>query len=74
MEPTDDQTEELRESFEYNDLNADGKIEIDEFMNMLETLDTGFNRDEARIGFREIDTDHDGGISFQEFMDWWSER
>jgi len=74
MELTDEKTEELRESFEYNDLNADGKIEIDEFMNMLEALDTGFNRDEARIGFREIDTDHDGGISFQEFMDWWCER
>ncbi|HUF74070.1 MAG TPA: EF-hand domain-containing protein [Gammaproteobacteria bacterium] len=74
MEPTDEQIEELRESFEYNDLNGDGKIELDEFLDMLEALDTGVNRDEAKIGFQEIDTDHDGVISFHEFMDWWGER
>lgn len=74
MELTSEQIEELRESFEYNDLNADGKIELDEFLNMLEALDTGVGRDEARIGFSEIDTDHDDGISFEEFVDWWRDQ
>jgi hypothetical protein len=41
---------------------------------MLEALDTGVGREEAGIGFAEIDTDHDNGISFEEFIDWWSER
>lgn len=71
---TDEQMEEFRESFEYNDLNGDGRIELGEFLDMLEALDTGLDRDAAKIGFKEIDTDHDGAISFHEFADWWDER
>jgi len=74
MELTDEEREELRESFEYNDLDEDGRIELDEFVSMLEALETGIDRAEARIGFEAIDTDKDGVISFDEFADWWGER
>ena len=74
MGVSDEALEELRESFEYNDSNGDGRIELNEFLSMLDALETGIDRDEAGIGFREIDTDHDGVISFPEFVDWWSER
>jgi len=30
--------------------------------------------DEARLGFREIDSDKDGVIELDEFIDWWSDR
>lgn len=71
MDLTPEQYEELKESFEYNDLNGDGKIELDEFRRMLEALDAGVDAEEARVGFDAIDTDGDGGIEFDEFVDWW---
>lgn len=74
MPPTPDEIAELRESFTYNDPNGDGKIDFREFRNMLNDLEAGVSADEARIGFEEIDTDNDGAIEFEEFIDWWSER
>ena len=65
---------ELRESFDYNDRNGDGRIEVDEFVNMLEELEAGVSEEEARIGFRELDTHRDGSIAFDEFVDWWRQR
>jgi calcium-binding protein CML len=74
MPPTPEEIAELRESFNYNDPNADGKIDFDEFRRMLDDLGAGVSADEARIGFDEIDTDDDGAIGFDEFISWWSER
>lgn len=74
MPPTPEEIAELRESFNYNDPNADGKIDLDEFRRMLDDLEAGVSADEARIGFDEIDTDDDGAIGFDEFISWWSER
>jgi Ca2+-binding EF-hand superfamily protein len=64
---------DLKESFEYNDLDRDGKIEFKEFVSMLESLEAGIEPDEARMGFREIDVDRDGGIELDEFIRWWTE-
>src|SRR5690554_3581178 len=36
MPPTPEEIAELRESFNYNDPNADGKIDFDEFRRMLD--------------------------------------
>lgn len=72
MEPGE--TEELRESFRYNDVNRDGLIEFGEFVEMLSQLGAGVSDDEARIGFDEVDTDDDGAISFDEFVAWWGDR
>lgn len=74
MDLTEEQYEELKETFEYNDLDNDGKIELDEFRRMLEALDAGVAPDEARVGFHEIDADGDGGIELDEFVEWWLER
>ena len=73
MPPTPDEIDELKESFEYNDANEDGRIEFDEFVSMLEELESGISRNEARVGFTAIDGDHDGSIDFGEFVTWWSE-
>ena len=70
---TEEQLEELRETFEYNDLDADGMIELDEFLQMLEELEADTSKGDARIGFQEIDTNDDGLIDFEEFVDWWTE-
>jgi len=71
--PTEDRLEELQETFEYNDLDADGMIELDEFMQMLQELGGEMTEREAQIGFAEIDTNDDGLIDFKEFIDWWTE-
>jgi Ca2+-binding EF-hand superfamily protein len=73
MTMTPDEIEDLRESFEYNDANEDGRIEFEEFVSMLDELESGISRDEARVGFEDIDGDRDGSIDFGEFVAWWSE-
>jgi Ca2+-binding EF-hand superfamily protein len=30
--------------------------------------------EELKIGFSEIDTNHDGRIDLPEFVDWWTDR
>jgi calmodulin len=71
MPLTEEEFEELEESFRYNDENSDGKIEFKEFLNMLKALEAGVSLEEARIGFHEIDSDNDGSIELDEFIDWW---
>jgi Ca2+-binding EF-hand superfamily protein len=74
MPPTPDELDELKESFQYNDSNGDGKIDLQEFLNMLSELAAEVAPEEARVGFAEIDIDKDGAIDLDEFVAWWSER
>jgi Ca2+-binding EF-hand superfamily protein len=69
----DGELEELRETFDYNDRNEDGKIGLDEFIAMLDELEAGMSAREARVGFNDIDTNNDGLIDFREFAAWWRE-
>ncbi len=69
----EEQLEELRETFEYNDRDGDGSIELDEFKVMLDELESGMSAEEARLGFRDIDTNDDGLIDFDEFVAWWAQ-
>lgn len=64
--------DDLRETFRYNDVDDDGRIGFEEFLQMLDQLEAGASRQEARIGFEEIDADGDGSISFNEFAGWWN--
>jgi Ca2+-binding EF-hand superfamily protein len=70
---TEEQREELLETFEYNDLDGDGMIEMDEFVQMLEELEWEISEREAHVGFQDIDTNDDGLIDFEEFVAWWTE-
>ena len=74
MQLTTEEREELEENFEFNDLDGDGSIEFDEFFNMLTNMDAQISVDEARIGFRSIDTNNDGVIGLDEFIEWWASR
>ena len=69
-----DQLAELRETFEYNDRDGDGRIELDEFVEMLYELESDISDREAKIGFADIDTNDDGLIDFEEFVTWWTDE
>jgi calmodulin len=71
--PTEEQLDELRETFDYNDRDEDGRIEPEEFVQMLDELGAEMSEKEARIGFQDIDTNDDGLIDFDEFVAWWTE-
>lgn len=69
---TPEQLEELREDFDFNDSNRDGRIQYREFVALLGGLEADVSDEESRIGFDEIDTDDDGVIGFEEFVAWWT--
>lgn len=72
-QPTEEQLDELRESFDYNDRDGDGRIELGEFAAMLDELEADMAEREVEIGFKDIDTNDDGLIDFAEFVAWWTE-
>jgi len=70
---SEEQLDELRESFDYNDRDGDGRIQLDEFVEMLDELEAEMSAAEAKTGFEDIDTNDDGLIDFAEFCAWWAE-
>jgi Ca2+-binding EF-hand superfamily protein len=71
--PNEEELDELREAFDYNDRDNDGRIQLDEFAAMLDELEADMSGNEIEIGFKDIDTNDDGLIDFAEFVDWWTE-
>lgn len=71
--PNDEQLDELRETFDYNDRDKDGRIQLDEFSAMLDELEADMSPSDIEIGFKDIDTNDDGLIDFEEFVAWWAE-
>lgn len=71
--PNEEELDELREAFDYNDRDSDGRIQLDEFAAMLDELEAGMSEGDVEIGFKDIDTNDDGLIDFTEFVAWWSE-
>lgn len=63
---------ELREEFVVADRDHDGRINLGEFASLLRGLEAGMSAQELHIGFHEVDTDADGLIDFQEFLEWWT--
>jgi calmodulin len=70
----DERIEELRESFAACDRNQDGKIQYEEFAELVDNLGFELESSECRIGFRELDRDGDGVIDFDEFLSWWTDH
>jgi Ca2+-binding EF-hand superfamily protein len=73
VRPGSEQRGRLREDFDFNDLNKDGKLTLGEFIRFMEAADENVTAEEAQIGFDEIDADRDGAISFDEFFLWWTQ-
>lgn len=71
---TDISVKELRKNFRHFDTNNDGKIELDEFAELMNALSEGESKEEITMGFSAIDTDGSGVIDFEEFSAWFSDR
>lgn len=63
---------ELKEEFVLADRDRDGRIDFQEFAQLLQGLEADMSQAELRLGFQELDTDGDGLIDYCEFADWWS--
>ena len=63
---------ELLEDFEYFDGDGDGLMRFDEFEQFMDGIGADMTGDECRNGFLEIDSDRDGTIEFEEFLEWWT--
>ena len=70
VRPGSEERGRLREDFDYNDLNKDGRLTLGEFIRFMETVDEDMTAEECGIGFSEIDVNRDGAIDFNEFLAW----
>lgn len=71
LDSSDDQAE-LLEAFAQADRDNDGRIDLAEFMLLLDGLNADMTADEMKIGFKEVDVDRDGRIDSREFVEWWN--
>lgn len=67
-----EQLAEIREDFAFNDVDEDGRINFDEFCELLLDLDAEFSPDECLLGFHGIDLNGSGSVTFDEFVEWWT--
>ena len=67
----EDSGDEFNELFEQADVDGDGSISFLEFKVMMADLDANMKESSLRIGFQEIDLDHDGEINLDELRAWW---
>jgi Ca2+-binding EF-hand superfamily protein len=64
----------LREGFDFNDLNRDGRLTRGEFLRFMGQVDQDMTTEECKIAFDEIDLNRDSSIDFDEFVAWWTNR
>lgn len=62
----------LQREFVLVDKDRDGRVDLQEFKELMNGLDAGMSDYEMQIGFREIDINKDGRIDCEEFIAWWS--
>jgi Ca2+-binding EF-hand superfamily protein len=70
VKPDAEERGRLREDFDFNDLNHDGRLTLGEFIRLMRSVDEDLTAEQCQIGFDEIDTNRDGVIEFEEFVAW----
>ncbi len=70
VRPGAEERARLREDFDFNDLNHDGRLTLGEFIRFMRNVDENMTAAECQVGFDAIDSNHDGAIEFEEFEGW----
>lgn len=66
--------QELKETFQQFDRDQNGRIDLQEFRELLTALDARVDDSASQIGFESIDSDGSGTIDFDEFAAWWDDQ
>lgn len=61
----------IEAAFAHYDRDKSGSIDPSEFALLLEDLGVDPTPDRISFAFSQLDQNHDGGISFEEFSTWW---
>jgi len=67
---TDEKALEYKEAFSLFDKNGDGTISIKEFATVVRSLGLNPNEEELKVMVEEIDSNKNGIIEFNEFVDF----
>ena len=70
---SDAQLAEIKSHFEFFDRDANGRIDLPEFIALLTALAPKTKASHVEEGFKLIDTNNDGYIDFNEFVAWWQD-
>jgi len=65
---------DVRESFDKFDKDGNGKIDLQEFRELVAALGDTNEPAQVEAIFDEIDEDETGMVDFAEFEQWWSKR
>ncbi len=71
---TKDELVEIKKIFEQFDTNDNDSIDWNEFCKMVDELDVDLTLKDKTLVFDEIDANHSGMISFEEFAACWKRR
>lgn len=74
MTLSEQEQQELKETFDHYDSDGNGVIDRNEFRALLKTLDPGFTEDDVLLGLKILDANDNGVIDWEEFADWWGGR
>lgn len=61
----------LRARYDGYDHDADGRLELGEFAQLLDELGAGYEPAQIKSAFESLDANGDGVIDFAEFSSWW---
>ena len=70
-ELTKEEILEIKDHFDFFDRNHNDLLELREFIKLFEIIAPSASKEMAIRGFETIDIDGNGGIDFDEFLDWW---
>lgn len=68
---TQEQVDKIKEDFMFFDNDKNGRIDEEEFFELLKVLSPKVKEHQAAEGFKLIDENDDGVIDFNEFLTWW---
>ncbi|NIR36836.1 MAG: EF-hand domain-containing protein [Actinobacteria bacterium] len=74
MALSEEELQEVKETFDHFDTDSNGVIDRDEFRALLKALDPGFDEDDVLMGLKVLDANENDVIDWEEFRDWWGGR